>query len=141
MWTLWPLDGAVAAGGAGGCLEAAYNCGNKGLEQRGAHRLHAFCEWIFSECGPAALQPTVIVTGHSFWFRTFFQVYLPRTAYHDCKHAKLVNCGVVMFELEQLQSPEGEGAEYRVAPESVVTLYGGFEEKQPRGRVAARKKA
>merc|ERR1712151_800547 len=112
------------------CMQGAYNLGNKCLTLDGAQRFNAFCEWVFSECSPAALQPAVIVTGHSFWFRTFFQVYLPHSVYHVCKHAKIANCGVVMFDLEQLQGEEGGDVEYRVAPESIVTLYKGFDEKK-----------
>lgn len=112
------------------CLQAAYHRGNKGLCTVGANRLEAFCEWVFSEASPAALQPNVVVVGHSLWFRTFFQAYLPHTIYHECKRAKITNCGVVMFDLELLEDPEGGPSEYRVVPESVVPVHGGFETKE-----------
>jgi hypothetical protein len=97
----------------------------------GGHRLQEFCEWVFSDCSPATLAPTVIVAGHSLWFRTFFQAYLPHTAYHECKSLKIVNCGVVMFELEMLEDGGG-GATYRIDADSVQSLYGGFEKKAAR---------
>jgi len=139
---LLPCPGGPGAGAPPRCLQAAYNLGNKGLTSHGAQRLNAFCEWVFSECSPAALQPTVVVFGHSLWFKAFFQVYLPHTAYHECKHAKIVNCGVVAFDLEQLRVPDSADAEYRVRPESVVSMYGGFEEKKVRqwGRTKGGKK-
>lgn len=124
-------DVATAGSSARTVHHAAFNIGNKGLGSHGAHRLEAFCEWVFSPCSPAALQPNVVVAGHSLWFRTFFQVYLPHATYHECKQAKITNCGVIMFDLECLQS-EGGRFEYRISPESVVTVYGGFEQKKQR---------
>jgi len=111
------------------CLEPIFHAGNKGLLGNGAQRLDSFCEWIFSDCSPATLQPTLVVAGHSFWFRAFFQAYLPHSAYHQCKSAKIVNCGVVVFTIEQLKPPEGGCPEYRIVPDSVVSLFGGFETK------------
>lgn len=125
-------SGAASAGTAAArTRSSSYNTGNKGLTSHGAKRLQEFCDWVFSPCSPAALQPNVIVSGHSLWFKTFFQVYLPHTAYHECKHAKIVNCGVIMFDLECLQSECGR-PEYRIVQDSVVTLYGGFEQKKKR---------
>jgi len=115
-----------------GGMQAAFNSGNKGLQTNGGQRLEAFCEWVFSDCSPTALQPTVVVGGHSLWFRTFFQAYMPHAAYHECKQAKIANCGIVMFDLEQLEAPESGSVEYRVVPGSVVSLYGGFEASKPR---------
>ncbi|CAK0878042.1 unnamed protein product [Prorocentrum cordatum] len=130
-----PLPGGPAPGSLpAGCLQAAYNFGNKGLAGNGGQRLEAFCEWAFSDCSPAALQPAVVVFGHSLWFRTFFQVFLPHAAYHECKHAKIVNCGVVAFELELLGGSESGRTEYRVRPGSVRTLYGGFEGSKQKRR-------
>lgn len=108
-------------------LQAAFNAGNKGLASHGAHRLEAFCDWVFSPCGPAAMQPNIIVSGHSLWFKTFFQAYMPHTSYHACKHDKIMNCGVIAFDLELIQYAAGGPVEYRIVPESVSTLYGGFE--------------
>ncbi|CAE8584677.1 unnamed protein product [Polarella glacialis] len=118
-------------------LQCNFNLGNKGLSSNGGVRLQSFCEWVFSDCSPAALQPTVVVGGHSLWFQTFFQAYLPHSAYHQCKHAKLVNCGAVMFDLELLQSSDGR-LEYRVVLDSLATLYGGFEEKKSSHRSTKR---
>lgn len=122
--------GVACSGTSPGCLQAAYNSGNKSLTSNGRQRLQAFCEWVFSDCGPSTLQQTVVVTGHSLWFKTFFQAYLPHTHWHECKHAKLVNCGVVAFDLEELREADEEVAAYRVVPDSVTSLYGGFEAKK-----------
>lgn len=94
----------------------------------------------------------MIVFGHSFWFRTFFQAYLPHTAAHECKVSKIVNCGAIAFDLELLRSPgESVGVdvphevsdpvfEYRVVPESISTLYGGFEQKKVQRKVSSSKR-
>lgn len=107
-------------------LLATFNKGNKGLMCHAGHRLEEFCEWALSDVSPAALQPTVVAAGHSIWFQTFFQAYMPHAAYHECKHRKLVNCGVLAFDLELLQGLPGDPPEYRVKPESVQVIYGGF---------------
>lgn len=130
-----PVSAGTFASLRGPTLPATYHEGNKDLLAHGAQRLDSFCQWVFSDCSPAALQPTVVVGGHSLWFRTFFQAYLPHTAYHECKQNKIVNCGVVMFDLELLRPTDGSGpAEYRVAPGSVVSLRGGFEAKKAKRR-------
>jgi len=103
-----------------GGMQASFNMGNKGLQMHGGQRLEAFCEWVFSDCSPAAMQPTLVVGGHSLWFRTFFQAYMPHASYHECKQQKIANCGIVMFDLEQLEAPESG------------SLYGGFEAAKPR---------
>jgi len=121
----------TAAPAAGhGCLQAAFNFGNKGLTTLGQQRLEEFCEWVFAESGPATLLPTVIVTGHSLWFRTFFQAYLPHTSSHESKHAKIVNCGVVAFDLELLEDEHGGPSEYRIVQDSILVMHGGFEAKR-----------
>eukprot|EP00927_Polykrikos_kofoidii_P031952 TRINITY_DN27360_c0_g1_i1.p1 TRINITY_DN27360_c0_g1~~TRINITY_DN27360_c0_g1_i1.p1 ORF type:complete len:380 (+),score=55.15 TRINITY_DN27360_c0_g1_i1:90-1142(+) len=129
-----------ASFGPTNCLHGAYNRGNKGLCSVGASRLEMFCDWVFSEASPAALQPTVVVVGHSLWFRTFFQAYMPHTSYHVCKRAKITNCGVVVFDLELLRDPDGGHDEYRVVPESVTAVHGGFEAAKPKKSDSTRMK-
>mmetsp|Transcript_63626 Transcript_63626/g.138501 ORF Transcript_63626/g.138501 Transcript_63626/m.138501 type:complete len:362 (+) Transcript_63626:70-1155(+) len=116
-----------------GSLQAAFHTGSKPLNSHGAHRLEAFCAWVFSSCAPTAMQPNIVVAGHSLWFRSFFQAYLPHSSYHECKHKKIVNCGVIAFDLELLQDRGCGVAEYRVVPESIVSLHGGFEGKKRSG--------
>ena len=59
-----------------------------------------------TRCVSPALAGTIIVAGHSLWFKEFFKLYLPKAADHTCKKKKIVNCGAVGFTL-QTASPRG----------------------------------
>ena len=75
--------------------------------------------------GASAGREAVVAVGHSGWFRSFFDVYLPRSAAsHPARKRKIVNCGLVAFTLQR-GTVRGE-IRYRIAPESVMALYGGF---------------
>jgi hypothetical protein len=80
----------------------------------------AFCEYAFLQ-----EQSTIVLGGHSLWFRSFFQTFLPRQAAHDAKSKKLVNAGVVSFRLERVTVFGKE--RYCVDPRSVVSIFGGYE--------------
>jgi hypothetical protein len=97
------------------------NLGNKTSYFNGIKRLKAFNDWAFkrNECA-------VIVGGHSLWFKHFFQVYLPFSSTHAAKTQKIVNTGVVSFTLQRYADPQGALLGYRVDPESIKTVYGGF---------------
>lgn len=116
------------------CLLPSYHLGNKAISGNGGERLHDFCGLVFDDKGPCALSSTVVVTGHSLYFRSFFQTFLPHTSYHVGKNCKMVNCGVVGFELQELREVDPvtnrplSAPTYRIAPESLRSLYGGFEE-------------
>ena len=77
------------------------NKGSKGLGFRGMHRIEDFAAWAAKR-----KESTIIVAGHSLWFKEFFKLYLPRAADHTCKKKKIVNCGAVGFTL-QTASPRG----------------------------------
>lgn len=70
----------------------------------------------------------VLCTGHSYWFRAFFQTYLPSKFEHVCKKKKLINGGMVGFTLYHTQVKEDDYVEdkYMIDPNSIVVLYGGF---------------
>ena len=120
--------------------------GNKGLGFRGAHRLVDFARW----CSERP-EKTIVVAGHSLWFRSFFQAFLPPGVEHTCKKRKIVNCGVVGFTLQAgrglyhysslrpltslaaLGLQVGRDADgldlQRIDPESISVVYGGFASK------------
>ena len=78
----------------------------------------------------AADQPssTLVVGGHSLWFRSFFQLLLPAESAHVAKKKKLVNCGVVGLTLQVRR--DATGAHYYTVDErSITVVYGGFETK------------
>lgn len=104
--------------------DASENFGTKTFSFNGIKRLKAFNEWIF-----ARKEDVIIVGGHSLWFRTFFQTYLPHTHNHESKKHKITNSGVVAFELHAYYN-EGDGEKYyRIDPKSIVNVYGGFTNK------------
>ena len=100
------------------------NTGNKTSYFNGVRRLNSFNEWAFKRD-----EDMIIVGGHSLWFKYFFQMYLPHSSNHECKSKKIVNSGIVSFELERWEDAEGKALGYRVDPDLIATIYGGFTER------------
>jgi hypothetical protein len=75
-------------------FDPAMNGGQKPLSERGVERLQAFAEWVF-----ARPESTIIVGGHSLWFKAFFKVFLAAGQTHVGTARKVVNGGVVTFTL------------------------------------------
>jgi len=100
-------------------FDAACNRGNKSLSFGGYDRLLDFAQWAADRP-----EPTIIITGHSLWFRSFFQVFLPPSCEHVATKRKIVNCGVVGFDLQV-----GPSKSFSVDPDSIVVTYGGFASK------------
>lgn len=96
------------------------NLGNKPLKSNGLIRMEKFCDLVFEEIGASA----IVATGHSYWFRAFFQTYLPKSFEHVSKKKKLINGGIVGFTL--MRKKTDTGYKYMIDPSSLVVLYGGF---------------
>lgn len=93
--------------------------GNKPVKSNGLVRIQQFAKDSFEypkDC--------VIAAGHSLWFRSFFQTYLPHSASHVCKKKKLVNGGVVGFTLLKIHR-DGKD-HFKIDPSSITVLHGGF---------------
>ena len=104
-----------------GSLDGQFNSGNKPLfDSSGLKRMNEFAHWAFTSTA-CRDKPTVILGGHSLWFREFFKAFLPTEKSHTCKTKKIVNCGIVAFDLLCV------GAKYVIDPESIQVVYGGFE--------------
>ncbi|CAN0367693.1 unnamed protein product, partial [Ectocarpus fasciculatus] len=114
-----PDEGLAKELGGNVVFDAEFNVGTKALGNTGIKRMKALAEW-------ASQRPedTVVCVGHSLYFRSFFRCFLPQSAVHDAKKKKMVNCGVVAFTLES-GVYEGRQA-YKIEPESIVSVYGGF---------------
>ena len=117
------LDKVVTAVYSGDHLDGRDNRGSKSLGSSGLMRMNEFCNWAFNS-DAARTSSTIILGGHSLWFREFFKSYLPHKANHEAKTKKIVNCGIVAFDLIGLHG------RYVVDPDSVQVVYGGFEEKK-----------
>jgi broad specificity phosphatase PhoE len=104
-------------------IDTQYHGGNKALDSTGLIRLNQFVADIFSpKCGD---KDTIIAVGHSLFFRSFFQMFLPRSVEHISKKKKLVNGGTVMLTLGEVTLSDGTKV-YMIDPKSVVVVYGGF---------------
>lgn len=100
-----------------------YNFGNKTLSNNGMKRMRAFNEWMFFR-----KEETIIVGGHSLWFKSYFQNYLPHKCDHDAKKKKIANSGVVAFIVHRAEDENGVPL-YRIEPDSIECVYGGFTSK------------
>lgn len=105
-------------------IDTSKNAGNKAVSSNGYQRMQEFCSIVFEDIP----KDTIIACGHSLWFKSFFQTYLPRDFDHISKRKKLVNGGTVGFTLERTRVGTGEDQRwvYRIDPKHIVVLYGGF---------------
>lgn len=95
--------------------------GNKSITSNGLKRLNEFCDFIFSN---DVKEKFVIVGGHSIWFRSFFNLFLPYSVQHVSKTKKIVNGGVVAFDL--MMADTKRGPRYMIDPKTIKVIYGGF---------------
>lgn len=102
-------------------VDVSLHTGNKPINTNGLKRVLEFCDFIFS----GSIQDDfIIVGGHSIWFRTFFRLFLPYSVHHIAKTKKIVNGGIVVFELMKVETKKGP--KYMIDPKSIQTIYGGF---------------
>jgi hypothetical protein len=101
-------------------FNTSMNTGNKTLSNKGKDRIEEFNKWAF-ECE----EDTIIVGGHSLWFKSYFNLYLPYNSTHKAKTEKITNSGVIAFTIHKSVS----GKDYFIDPESIETVYGGFTKK------------
>ena len=119
----------------GAFFNTDFNYGNKAIFGSGLARLKQFAEFCMA---PELEGHTIIAGGHSLWFRTFFQTFMPHAAEHEAKVSKMVNCGAVGFTLTQ---GEVDGKLlYRIDPKSIVPIFGPKSDKNPEGLSFEKKK-
>jgi broad specificity phosphatase PhoE len=102
--------------------DTSLHAGNKPVDSNGLKRMQAFCDLIFSE---SIQKDAVVVAGHSLWFRSFFQTYMPHTVEHIAKKKKMVNGACVGLVLMRVKTKDGT-FQYMIDPKSITVLYGGF---------------
>lgn len=106
------------------CVDERKFTGNKGLSKRGKERHMDFITYLFKEGTPSV----VIVSGHSIWFREFIKSFLPASSKHEARARKIVNCGLVAFDLYSSTQ------DFFIDESSIKVVSGGFEEKFSLGR-------
>jgi len=119
--------------------DTSLNKGNKSLKSNGFVRMQAFCDMLFDASNDGkkdndnesagnilANANNVLCTGHSYWFRAFFQTYLPSNFQHVCKTKKLVNGGMIGFTLCHTKVKATGEDKYMIDPTSLTVLYAGF---------------
>lgn len=102
-------------------IDTKLHSGNKHVSSNGLQRLQEFCEIAFETIE----KESIICGGHSLWFRSFFQTFLPSTFEHVSKKKKLVNGGIVGFTLQRTKTESGR-YQYMIDPTSITILHGGF---------------
>ncbi len=108
----------VAAIDARALFDASRNAGQKPIGRVASDSMREFAAWAMNQDADV-----VVAGGHSIWFREFFKTYLPFDSECPGKKKKIVNCGVVSFDLTFGVHPE-HGEMYAV--ENVREIYGGF---------------
>jgi broad specificity phosphatase PhoE len=103
-------------------LNAKLNIGNKNFGLKAVHRQDRFVKWAFEQ-----KTDCIIVAGHSLWFREFFKSFLPKQEKHVAKTTKMVNCGVIAFDLYKDAGPQDS---IFIDPRSIKEVRGGFEVKK-----------
>eukprot|EP00457_Paulinella_chromatophora_P008857 gb/GEZN01008906.1/.p1 GENE.gb/GEZN01008906.1/~~gb/GEZN01008906.1/.p1 ORF type:complete len:340 (+),score=32.50 gb/GEZN01008906.1/:50-1069(+) len=107
--------------------DVSSNLGNKPIFGTGLARMLDFCMWCFGR-----EEDTIIVAGHSLYWRFFFKTFLPHNFQHTAKLNKMSNTGIVMFDLQR--APTANGPVYRIVPESLRSVYLGWETKYKGGK-------
>ena len=105
-------------------LEVTGNGGQKKIFESGLVRLQRFAAWCFDSPLTKGGDVTVIVSGHSLFFRTLFQAFLPHAEEHLAKTHKIANGGAVAITLQR-GSVDGMML-YRIPTASIQTIYGGW---------------
>eukprot|EP00281_Chroomonas_sp_CCMP1168_P033158 CAMPEP_0206244836 /NCGR_PEP_ID=MMETSP0047_2-20121206/18375_1 /ASSEMBLY_ACC=CAM_ASM_000192 /TAXON_ID=195065 /ORGANISM="Chroomonas mesostigmatica_cf, Strain CCMP1168" /LENGTH=348 /DNA_ID=CAMNT_0053670093 /DNA_START=57 /DNA_END=1103 /DNA_ORIENTATION=+ len=103
-------------------FEVSENKGQKEVFENAMDRITRFAEWLHTS--KEAQGHTVIVGGHSLYFKTFFQCYVGKSIDHISKKKKIVNGGAVAFTFEK-GIADGQTV-YRVDPSSINIITGGF---------------
>ena len=102
-------------------MNTTYHTGNKAINSSGLGRMNDFCQFVFSS---PVREEHIIVGGHSLWFKSFFVNFMPSNVNHVSKKKKIVNGGVVAFELMKATTQYGD--KYMIDPKTIRVVYGGF---------------
>lgn len=102
-------------------VDTSLHFGNKPIGSSGYGRMTELCDFVFSK---SVREEHIIVGGHSLWFKSFFGNFLPFNINHVSKNKKIVNGGIVAFELMKMTTKQGD--KYMIDPKTIRVIYGGF---------------
>ena len=109
-------------------LNIDFKGGYKCDYSRGDTRMKKFINWIF-ESPLTSNNHTIVISGHSLWFRFFFRAYYPRQEPCEGKTQKIYNGGVVACQFTKYTMNDGR-IRYRIEPGTVLPIVKGFEKKK-----------
>jgi len=104
-----------------GRIDSSLYTGNKELRSTGLERMMTFNQYVFSK--PS--EETIIVVGHSLWFRSYLQTFLPRASCYKGKTKKMHNCAAVAFTITCVE--DGDQTHYKIEEASLTELHLGFQ--------------
>lgn len=90
-----------------GVLDGSTHNGSKPLRGNGLTRLNAFANWVFTRS-----EDTVVATGHSLYFKHFFNIFLPADA--TVRLAALSVSPALLLRLLRHTPPHTHSATHRV---------------------------
>ena len=104
-------------------FDCSLNGGNKAVFTTGIERMQQFCDWSFTQKAG-----TIIVGGHSLYFRSFLKTFLPKDSKHVSKTAKMQNCAVLSLTLQR--GTKNNKPWYAIDEQSIGIDYLDYEEKK-----------
>ena len=104
-------------------FDAKENEGDKKVKSKGLTRMLQFAKWAMDRP-----EETVIVGGHSLYFRFFFQTFLPLSSTHIAKKDKMGNGCIVSFTLFEGTDPNNTTF-YGIDEPSIRVIHHDFESK------------
>jgi len=92
-------------------------------KKKGYNRVERFADWCFE----GLHGNTIIVVGHSIWFRNFFKCFLPHDSSHKAKEKKMQNVAAVAFNLYHVTTDDWATCCW-IDEASIVEVHRGFME-------------
>lgn len=107
-------------------IDSSGNTGSKDISSNGLERMNKFNKWLFGADSQAASVDTVIIAGHSLWFKSYFATFHPDEGLgKTARRKKMKNCAVVAFTVEELVLDNNQTV-YRIDPSTTRSVYLGF---------------
>lgn len=99
-------------------FDCSQNSGNKSNINPGKKRMQDFGDWAFDQ----RKEDTIIIGGHSLWFRYFFDTYLPHDSTFFLRKDKIPNSAVYSLQIQCATGGDGRKT-YLIDESSVMEIY------------------